>query len=76
MTSLRAFVSDAPASGFTVLRAKLQYIIDQRRHARAKRQQIKSITWQLGMYSDRELGDLGLNRSDIPDVANGTFRRK
>jgi uncharacterized protein YjiS (DUF1127 family) len=30
---------------------------------------------QLYSFSDRELWDLGLSRSDVPSIAAGTFRR-
>jgi uncharacterized protein YjiS (DUF1127 family) len=30
---------------------------------------------QLSAFSDRELWDLGLGRSDLPRIANGSFRR-
>ncbi len=42
--------------------------------ARAQRQEAARITRELQGYTDRQLGDLGLSRSDIPDVARGTFR--
>jgi uncharacterized protein YjiS (DUF1127 family) len=33
------------------------------------------ITRELSSYSNDELGELGLSRSDIPAVAAGTYRR-
>lgn len=42
--------------------------------ARAQRRETARITRELQGYTDRQLGDLGLSRADIPDVARGTFR--
>lgn len=42
--------------------------------ARARRQETARITRELQDYTDRQLGDLGLSRADIPDVARGMFR--
>jgi uncharacterized protein YjiS (DUF1127 family) len=30
---------------------------------------------QLSRFSDRDLWDLGLSRSDLPSIAEGTYRR-
>ena len=40
-----------------------------------RRRRIARVTNELAAYTDRQLADLGLCRSDIPDVARGTFRR-
>ena len=42
---------------------------------RARRRQAARIAFELNCYSERELADLGLTRSDIPLVARGDFRR-
>jgi uncharacterized protein YjiS (DUF1127 family) len=42
---------------------------------RAERRKIARITRELNTYTDRQLGDLGLCRSDIPDVAAGRIVR-
>ncbi len=42
---------------------------------RAERRKIAEITRELGTYSNSDLADLGLKRSDIPDVARGRLRR-
>jgi uncharacterized protein YjiS (DUF1127 family) len=47
-----------------------------RYHAWAEnRRRIARISAELHAYTDRQLLDLGLCRSDIPEVARGTFRR-
>lgn len=40
-----------------------------------RRRRIARVTAELQAYTDRQLQDLGLCRSDIPEVARGTFRR-
>ena len=40
-----------------------------------RRAQIARVSRELHSYTERQLADLGLCRSDIPDVARGTFRR-
>jgi uncharacterized protein YjiS (DUF1127 family) len=42
------------------------------RQAQAERGRIVR---ELSSCSDRELADLGFSRSDIPAIANGTYRR-
>ncbi|MDR3515988.1 MAG: DUF1127 domain-containing protein [Azospirillaceae bacterium] len=39
----------------------------------AERRQRAQIERELNTYTDRELAELGLCRSDIVDVANGTY---
>jgi uncharacterized protein YjiS (DUF1127 family) len=41
----------------------------------ARRREIARITRELQAHSDRQLNDLGLARSDIPDVARGRWKR-
>ena len=41
----------------------------------AQRRRIARYTRELQAYSNRELAELGLDRSDIPAVARGTYRR-
>lgn len=43
--------------------------------AKAQRREVARITHELSGYTDRELAELGLSRSDIPEVARGSFRR-
>jgi uncharacterized protein YjiS (DUF1127 family) len=41
----------------------------------AERRRIATVSRELNQYSNADLADLGLRRSDIGDVARGTFRR-
>lgn len=41
----------------------------------ARRRKRDQILRELSAYTDRELADLGFCRSDIPAVANGSYRR-
>ena len=41
----------------------------------AQRRRIARYTRELEAYSNRELAELGLDRSDIPAVARGTYHR-
>lgn len=54
------------------LRARLDRLgaawADRRKRARAIR--------DLYLFSDRELWDVGLSRSDLPAIAEGTYRRE
>jgi uncharacterized protein YjiS (DUF1127 family) len=43
---------------------------------RAERRYRARIWRELMSYTDRELADIGLTRSDIPAVVNGTYRRR
>lgn len=40
-----------------------------------RRRTIARVTRELETYSERQLHDLGLSRSDIPDVARGRITR-
>ncbi len=40
-----------------------------------RRRTIARVTHELNTYTDRQLADLGLCRSDIPDVARGRITR-
>jgi uncharacterized protein YjiS (DUF1127 family) len=44
----------------------------ERRVARLERAQIAR---ELSTYTDRELGELGFSRADLPMIAAGTYRR-
>jgi len=45
-----------------------------RRHRDGSRER-RRIERELGTYSDRELAELGITRTDIPAIARGEFRR-
>jgi uncharacterized protein YjiS (DUF1127 family) len=45
---------------------------------RGRREQIRAknrLRWELSQYSDRELSDMGLCRSDIEDVVQNRYAR-
>ncbi|HEX3984957.1 MAG TPA: hypothetical protein VHX12_14790 [Acidisoma sp.] len=50
----------------------LRETIVERRAERAERVQMAR---ELASYSDRELGELGFSRADLPMIAAGTYRR-
>ena len=59
----------------TAFRIKLAELRLEWQQAKAQRQEIARVTHELSLCSDRQLADLGFSRSDIPDVARGSFRR-
>ena len=42
---------------------------------RERRRERARIARELATYTDRELLDLGISRTDIPAIINGTYRR-
>lgn len=52
--------------------ALLRQTIAARRAERAERLQMAR---ELASYSDRELGELGFSRADLPMIAAGNYRR-
>lgn len=76
MATLFAFVPSTTASrAFAAIRTKKSELLLNWQRARAHREEAFQITQELARYTDRELADLGLCRSEIPAVANGTYRR-
>ncbi len=67
--------SAAPFPGRAALRAKRDRMVRHWYRSRARRQRIARFTRELQAYTNRELSELGLDRSDIPAVARGTYRR-
>ncbi len=71
---------DTPAQasdflGFATLFRSIQLLnrsMAGRRAARLAREQIER---ELSSYTDRELGELGFSRADVPMIAAGTYRR-
>ncbi len=77
MGILPAIISSAaPFPGRAAIRAKRDRMMRQWHRSRARRQRIARFTRELQAYTNRELSELGLDRSDIPAVARGTFRRR
>jgi hypothetical protein len=61
--------------GFTTLFRGIQLLtrsVAERRVARHEREQI---ALELSSYTDRELGELGFSRADLPMIAAGAYRR-
>ena len=67
--------SSKPAHRLELLKSGYQRFLYRRRRAQLQRRRTTRIERELGAYTDRELADLGLARSDIRDVASGAFRR-
>ena len=76
MAALSTFVPSTMASrGIAAIRTKQSQLLLQWQRARAHRNEVFRITQELAGCTDRQLADLGLCRSEIPSVANGTYRR-
>jgi len=75
MTAAPIFTSAITSvRGLAGLGTMLDRFGSHQQRARARRRETARITRELQGYTDRQLGDLGLSRADIPDVARGTFR--
>ena len=59
----------------TSFKAKFGELRIEWQQAKAQRQEIARVTHELSICSDRQLADLGFSRSDIPEVARGSFGR-
>jgi uncharacterized protein YjiS (DUF1127 family) len=56
-------------------RSAVHGVFQRRALARAKRRQADEVFRELQAYTDRQLHDLGLDRSEIGAVARGTYSR-
>ena len=65
----------AGAHNHTGLRAAWHGVAVRWQRALQQRRRIAQHMRELNGYTDRELGELGLDRFDIPAVARGTYRR-
>lgn len=75
MTTASAYASGSTTpQGPLGFGAMVQRFGARRERARTRRREIARITRELQTCTDRELGELGLSRADIPAVARGTFR--
>lgn len=61
--------------GFATLFRGLQLLRQSLADHRAERRERAQIARELSTYSDRELGELGFSRADLPMIAAGTYRR-
>ncbi len=69
------FSRTQPAGLLAAFRTKLDELRLQWQQATLQRQEIARVEHELSICSDRQLADLGVRRSDIPDVARGLFSR-
>ena len=75
MTTRFAAPGMTPARGLAALRDQYYQLRHHWQRARAQRRKAARIARELHTYTDRELADLRLSRSDIPAIASGTFGR-
>jgi uncharacterized protein YjiS (DUF1127 family) len=61
--------------GFATLFRGVQLLTRQMADRRAARHERAQIARELSSYTDRELGELGFSRADLPMIAAGTYRR-
>lgn len=61
--------------GFATAFRGLRLLIDNAAARRATRRERLVMATELASYSDRELGELGFSRADLPAIAAGTYRR-
>jgi uncharacterized protein YjiS (DUF1127 family) len=59
--------------GLTAFKIKQAQLRLERQRARVQREAVFRITRELAVCTDRQLADLGLSRSDISAVAQGTY---
>lgn len=61
--------------GFATLIRGIQLLRQSMADSRAERGEREQMARELSTYTDRELGELGFSRADIPMIAAGTYRR-
>jgi hypothetical protein len=61
--------------GFATLFRGIQLLARSMADRRAVRAERAQIARELSTYTDRELGELGFSRADLPMIAAGTYRR-
>lgn len=74
-TRLAFFLRPQHVGLLAAFRIKLGELRPEWQQARSQHREVARITHELSGYTDRELAELGLSRSDIPDVARGSFGR-
>ncbi|HEX2944260.1 MAG TPA: DUF1127 domain-containing protein [Rhodopila sp.] len=77
ITQTAGFISGHSSAGRThqPLLPKALAFVREWLEARSARRRFYRDAQQLDHFSDRELWDLGLSRSDISSIAHGTYRR-
>ena len=72
MAHTTTFTDDRTATDLpTIVRTGLGHV---RAHLDARKARSR-IRWELNQYTDRELADMGLSRSDIDGIATGAHTR-
>jgi hypothetical protein len=61
--------------GFATLFRGVQVLVRSMAERRGLRAEGQQIARELSTYTDRELGELGFSRADLPMIAAGTYRR-
>ena len=61
--------------GFATLFRGFQLLGRSMAERRAVRLERERIARELSPYTDRELGEMGFSRADVPMIAAGTYRR-
>jgi hypothetical protein len=61
--------------GFATFVRGIQLFRQALADSRAERRERVQIARELSTYTDRELGELGFSRADLPMIAAGTYRR-
>lgn len=76
MNTQPTFLPRVPSSSLlAAFRVKLSEFRVEWQQAASRRREIARIAHELSSCSDRQLADLGFSRSDIPEVARGSFGR-
>jgi uncharacterized protein YjiS (DUF1127 family) len=61
--------------GFATLFRGIQLFRQSLADGRGERRERVQMARELSTYTDRELGELGFSRADLPMIAAGTYRR-
>ncbi len=61
--------------GFSGVKSAVQDLLQRYAQSRARQRAADQVYRELQAYTDRQLHDLGLDRSDIGAVARGTYNR-
>jgi uncharacterized protein YjiS (DUF1127 family) len=61
--------------GFATLFRGIRLLTQSMAERRALRLEREQIARELSTYTDRELGEMGFSRADLPMIAAGTYRR-
>jgi uncharacterized protein YjiS (DUF1127 family) len=76
MNSSNTYLFDATRQTARPAGAWLSGVFHRLRASWAQRRAVERQMQELYRSSDRELWDMGLSRSDLPEIARGTYRQK